>query len=60
MTKEELLQMLQDKGMDDNAIKALLEETIGTLNADFGEHDEKEGEEKAERAEAGRLLGVNL
>ena len=42
MTREELLAMLQEKGMDDNAIKALLEETLSTLGRDFEEHAEKE------------------
>ncbi len=65
MSREELLQMLQEKGMDDDAIKALLEETLNTLGKDFEDHAEKEGEEKmadeeAERAEASKYLGVNL
>ena len=64
MSREELLQMLQEKGMDDNAIKALLEETLNTLGKDFEDHAEKEGEEEAneeaERAEASKYLGVNL
>lgn len=63
MTREELLAMLQEKGMDDNAIKALLEDTLGTLGRDFEEHAEKEGAEDAEaaeRAEASKYLGVNL
>ncbi len=62
MTREELLQMLQEKGLDDNAIKALLEETLNTLNADFAEHDKKvqEEQEMAEKAEASKYLGVNL
>ncbi len=62
MSREELLQMLQEKGLDDNAIKALLEETLNTLNKDFADHDEKEKEmdEAAEKAEASKYLGVNL
>lgn len=62
MSREELLQMLQEKGMDDNAIKALLEETLGTLGRDFEEHDKKEEEmdDKQEREEASKYLGVNL
>lgn len=60
MQVEELLQMLQEKGMDDNAIRALLSEAISTIDKDDVEHEEKEGEEDAERAEAGRLLGVTL
>ena len=65
MTREELLQMLQEKGLDDNAIKALLKETLDTLDKDFYDHDKKEEEEKqsdeeAEKEEASRLLGVDL
>ena len=63
MTREELLAMLQDKGMDDNAIKALLEETLNTLGKDFEDHAKDEGEKEAEekeRAEASKYLGVNL
>ena len=45
MSREELLQMLQEKGMDDNAIKALLEETINTLNKDFADADVSNVEE---------------
>ena len=59
MKVEELLQMLQEKGMDDNSIRALLSEAIGALDKDFKEHDEKE-EIDDEKAEAGRLLGVQL
>ncbi len=59
MSKEELLQMLQEKGLDDDAIKALLKDTLDTLDADFVEHDE-EVDEKAEADEAGKLLGVDL
>lgn len=58
MSKEELLQMLQEKGMDDDAIKALLQETLDTLGHDFEEHDE--AEDKAEAEAAGDLLGVEL
>lgn len=61
MTVEELLQMLQEKGLDDDQIKGLLKDAMDTLGADFKEHDEKvEGAEDAERAEAGKLLGVSL
>lgn len=60
MQVEELLAMLQEKGMDDNAIRALLSEAISTIDKDDVEHEEKEGKEDAERAEAGKLLGVSL
>lgn len=52
MSKEELLQMLQERGLSDDEIKALLEETLNTLGNDFEEHDEKE--------KAADLLGVEL
>lgn len=62
MKTEELLQMLQERGMDDNAIKALLEETLGTLNKDFADAEQKQKEEQeaAEKEEASKYLGVNL
>ena len=62
MTREELLQMLQEKGLDDNAIKMLLKETLDTLDKDFADHDEKvdEAKEEAEKKEASKLLGVDL
>lgn len=62
MKTEELLQMLQERGMDDNAIKALLEETLGTLNKDFADAERKQAEEQeaAEKEEASKYLGVNL
>ncbi len=60
MGVEELLKMLQDGGMDDDSIKKLLEDTLATLDKDFGEHDEKVGEEDEEREAAGKLLGVTL
>jgi len=61
MSVEELLKMLQDGGMDDDAIKALLEEALNTLNKDFEEHDDKEEMAEDEDAKAaGELLGVEL
>lgn len=61
MQVEELLAMLQEKGLDDDQIKGLLKDAMDALNKDFEEHDEKEeGMEDAEREEAGRLLGVSL
>lgn len=52
MSVEELLAMLQEKGLDDDTIKGLLKDAMDALNHDFEEHDEKE--------EAGELLGVEL
>lgn len=61
MKVEELLQMLQEKGLDDDQIRGLLKDAMDALDKDFNEHDEKvEGAEDAERAEASKLLGVNL
>ena len=61
MTREELLQMLQEKGLDDNAIKMLLKETLDTLDKDFADHDKKvEEADEAEKKEASKLLGVDL
>jgi len=54
MTREELLQLLQERGLSDDEIKALLEETLETLGKDFYDHDEDEVEK------AGKLLGVKL
>ena len=59
MKVEELLQMLQEKGLDDDTIKGLLKDAMDALNKDDMEHDEKAAEE-AERQEASKLLGVNL
>lgn len=64
MSREELLQMLQEKGLSDDDIKALLKDTLDTLDKDFADHDrdekEQEDAEAAERAEASKYLGVNL
>ena len=65
MKVEELLQMLQEKGLNDDQIKGLLKDAMDALGADFEEHDEKEEEKdevdaEAEKAEAGKLLGVSL
>lgn len=61
MTVEELLAMLQEKGLNDDQIKGLLKDAMDALGHDFEEHDEKEeGAEDAERAEASKLLGVSL
>lgn len=54
MSVEELLQVLQEKGLSDDEIKALLEETLNTLNKDFEDADKKE------REQASELLGVEL
>ena len=55
MTREELLQLLQEKGLSDDEIKALLKDTLDTLDKDFADADEK-----ADRDKAAELLGVEL
>lgn len=58
MSPEELLKTLRDGGMDDDAVKKLLGDTLAMLDQDYAEHDKKD--EEAERAQAGQLLGVTL
>ena len=49
MKREELLALLQEKGLSDDEIKALLKETLDTLDKDFYDADKKEEiEEKHE------------
>lgn len=61
MTREELLQMLQEKGLSDDEIKGLLKETLETLDKDFYDHDKKEEHsEDEEKDKAAELLGVEL
>lgn len=59
MTREELLQELQEKGLSDDEIRALLEETLETLKKDFEDHDDKV-EEEDEKEQAKKLLGVEF
>lgn len=54
MTREELLALLQEKGMSDDEIVALLKETLDTLHKDDFDHDEDEKEKASD------LLGVEL
>lgn len=51
MSREELLALLQDKGLSDDDIKALLKDTIDTLDKDFYDHDKNEEEQKEENEE---------
>ena len=65
MSRDELLAMLQEKGMDDDAIKALLKEVMDTLDHQFEEHDEKQEEQEAadedkDAEAAAKLLGVEF
>ena len=59
MSVEELLKMLRDAQMDDEAIKALLSEAMASLEGS-AENTPPANPEEAEKAEASRLLGVNL
>ena len=59
MTVEQLLQMLREAQMDDEAIKALLSDAMASLEGPAEEHPAAQPEDE-EKAEAGRLLGVTL
>lgn len=60
MTKEELLNLLHEKGLDDAAIKSLLEEIVKEMNPEEVKEEETAANEEAEKKEASRLLGVDL
>ena len=60
MTKEELLNILHEKGLDDAAIKALLEEVVKDMNPEETHEEETAAKEEAEKKEASRLLGVDF
>ena len=60
MTKEELLNLLHEKGLDDAAIKALLDETIKAMNPEEVQEEDIAAKEEAEKKEASKLLGVDL
>jgi len=60
MSVEELLQMLQEKGLDDDTIKGLLKDALDALGHDFEEHDEEMAAEDKDAKAAGELLGVDL
>lgn len=59
MQVEELLKILKDGGMDDEAIKALLSDALASLEGPAEEKVEEMDEDK-EKEEAGRYLGVDL
>ena len=59
MQVEQLLQMLREAQMDDEAIKALLSEAMASLEGS-AEASPAADEDSAERKEAGKLLGVSL
>lgn len=58
MKAEELLKMLRDAQLDDEAIKALLSDAMASLEGPAEE--EPKVDEEAERKEAAKYLGVNL
>ena len=60
MSKEELLNLLHEKGLDDAAIKALLEEIVKDMNPEEVKEEDDAAKEEAEKKEASRLLGVDL
>lgn len=60
MSKEELLKMLHDGGMDDEAIKGLLEEALAEVNGPAEEEEQKQDAEAEDAAAAGKLLGVEF
>ncbi len=59
MSPEELLKTLRDGGLDDEAIKKLLDDTMALVEP-AQENPAPEDNEKQERAQAGELLGVTL
>ncbi len=60
MKPEELLKTLRDGGMDDEAIKMLLSDTLASLEGPAEEEKAEEEKEDGEKEEASRLLGVTL
>lgn len=58
MKPEDLVKLLKDGGLDDEAIKKLLKDVLASLDESLGE-EEHEVEEH-EKEEAGKLLGVTL
>ncbi len=59
MSKEELLKMLRDAGLDDEAVKALLHDALADLEAAPAEEAEEEAE-KDDAEAAAKLLGVEF
>lgn len=60
MTKEELLNLLHEKGLDDEAIKVLCEDIVKDMNPEETEEEKTAAKEEAEKKEASKLLGVDL
>lgn len=59
MSKEELLAMLQEKGLSDDDIKLLLKDTLDTLEVP-AEPEEEAEQADADAEAASKLLGVDL
>ena len=57
MNPEQLLQMLREQQLDDEAIKTLLSDTLASLE---GPAEEEPVDDEAEKAKASELLGVQL
>ena len=65
MSVEELLKMLRDNGLEEDAIKDLLSDALASLKGPEEEDKERdlheeEGKVDEEREEASRMLGVSL
>lgn len=58
MDIENLLKLLRDNGLEDEEIKALLEETLKSFETQETEDDEEN--EEMEKEQAKKLLGVEL
>lgn len=59
MNLEQLMNMLHEAGLDDAACKALFEEGLAKLN-EANPAPNPEEQEEEERAEASKMLGVDL
>ena len=59
MNPEDLLKLLHDGGLDDEAVKTLLSDTLASLEGP-AEKKVEEDEENKEKEAASKLLGVTL
>ena len=60
MNVEQLLNMLREAQLDDEAIKALLSEALASLKGPAEEAPAAQPDEDAERKEASEIFGVQL
>ena len=58
MSAEALIKLLQDNGLEQDAIQKLLSDALASLQGPA--EDTAAKDEAAEKAEAGKLLGVTL